>query len=611
MTLRTKLLLSQIPLFAVLVFLSALHQWSVSAVGGSAQNILRENYRSVLAAQRMGEAIERMDSSALFLLAGQRDRGAQQAATQRRMFDRELQVEEGNITERGERESTERLRTRWETYGRELDALFAIHDLEDARQVYFARTEPAFRAVKEAVDEILTLNGDAMVRKSDHTRHIAEQLSGLATLAALLALGISVMTALVVTARLLRPLWALRDAAQQLGAGNLDARAVVQGRDELSQLASDFNAMAVQLRRYRESSLGDLLAAQQAAQSAIDSIPDPVLIFDARGAILNLNREAEALLGDALRIHSADPLLGVDPTLRGVLTRMRTHVLLGRGPYAPKDFGDALAVPGTEGARYLLPRATPVHGVSGAVEGATIILQDVTRLRRFDELKNDLVATVAHEFRTPLTSLRMAVHLCLEGIAGPVTDKQAELLHTAREDCERLQGIVDDLLDLARIAAGRVEMRKVLVSVQNLVEGVVAEQGGFAQEHQVHLTCDVAPLAPQKITADPERLGLVLTNLVSNAIRHTPAGGTVTVRVPEATGTAARVEVHDTGVGIAPAHQRDIFLRFFRIPGSPAGGAGLGLSIAKEIVEAHGGTIGVTSQPGAGSTFAFEIPLAA
>ena len=107
MTLRTKLLLSQIPLFAVLVFLSALHQWSVSAVGGSAQNILRENYRSVLAAQRMGEAIERMDSSALFLLAGQRDRGAQQAATQRRMFDRELQVEEGNITERGERERQE------------------------------------------------------------------------------------------------------------------------------------------------------------------------------------------------------------------------------------------------------------------------------------------------------------------------------------------------------------------------------------------------------------------------------------------------------------------------------------------------------------------------
>ena len=102
------------------------------------------------------------------------------------------------------------------------------------------------------------------------------------------------------------------------------------------------------------------------------------------------------------------------------------------------------------GDRYFLPRGTPVYETRGVIVGATVILQDVTRLRRFEELKNDLVATVAHEFRTPLTSLRMAVHLCTEQVAGPLTDKQAELLHAAREDCDRLQGMVDDLLDLSR-----------------------------------------------------------------------------------------------------------------------------------------------------------------
>ncbi len=110
------------------------------------------------------------------------------------------------------------------------------------------------------------------------------------------------------------------------------------------------------------------------------------------------------------------------------------------------------------GDRYFLPRATPVYESRGVIVGATVLLQDVTRLRRFEELKNDVVATIAHEFRTPLTSLRMAVHLCTEQVAGPLTEKQAELLHAAREDCDRLQAMVDDLLDMSRIESGRVEL---------------------------------------------------------------------------------------------------------------------------------------------------------
>lgn len=608
MTLRAKLLLAQAPILAALLLLSVLHLWSVSAVGGAAQSILRENYRSVLAAQRMEDALERMDSSALFLLTGQRDKAQLQLEANRKRFEIELRVEEGNITEPGEMEAAAVLRQRWRDYQQRVDSLFTVKAVDEARLLYFSATEPAFRSVKAAADDILSLNQDAMVRKSDHARRLAERVSQIAALSALAAVVLGFLASLVLTARLLRPLLGLRDAARSLGAGNHDARAEVRGHDEISHLAKDFNTMAEQLKRYRASSLGDLLTAQQSAQSAIDSIPDPVIIFDAAGVVINLNREAEALLGVTHPSQSSDPLAEVEPALRDVLTRLRAHILAGKGPYAPKDFSEAIGAGRGENQRYLLPRATPFYGAGGSIEGATIILQDITRLRRFDELKNDLVATVAHEFRTPLTSLRMAVHLCLEGIAGPVTDKQIDLLHAAREDCERLQGIVDDLLDLARIASGRVEMRKVLVSVQNLVDGVVAEQQPVAQNKNVQLLTEISPLAPQTILADPERLGLVFSNLVSNAIRHTPEGGRVTVRVRDA-GQVARFEVSDTGQGIPVEYQRDIFLRFFRVPGSTTGGAGLGLSIAKEIVEAHGGKIGVESEPDRGSTFYFQIPL--
>jgi signal transduction histidine kinase len=218
---------------------------------------------------------------------------------------------------------------------------------------------------------------------------------------------------------------------------------------------------------------------------------------------------------------------------------------------------------------------------------------------------------VAHEFRTPLTSLRMAVHLCLEGVAGPITEKQADLLHAAREDCERLQGIIEDLLDLARLQAGRFEMRKVPLAVAELVDGAVAEQRSAAQQQHVTLIKEFSPLAQEKIVADPERLRLVFANLIGNALRHTPEGGSVTVRVREAgSPSLVRFEVRDSGPGIAPEYQREIFHKFFRVPGTAGGGAGLGLSIAKEIVEAHGGEIGVESQPGQGCVFFFTLPIA-
>ena len=256
---------------------------------------------------------------------------------------------------------------------------------------------------------------------------------------------------------MLQPLSALSEVTRRIGEGNFDARARVRGNDELAHLARDFNAMAARLAEFRKSS-GDLLQAHLSMQAAIDSIPDPVAIFSVEGNLQNVNDAAETLLGLKTDAGSKEPLRNVDAPTRAVLERIRSHILSGKGADVPKGFEDAVQLLTLLGDRYFLPRGAPVYETRGVIVGATVILQDVTRLRRFEELKNDLVATVAHEFRTPLTSLRMAVHLCTEQVAGPLTDKQAELLHAAREDCDRLQDMVDDFLDLSRIESGRVEL---------------------------------------------------------------------------------------------------------------------------------------------------------
>jgi NtrC-family two-component system sensor histidine kinase KinB len=608
MTFRTKLLLAQAPLAIVLALVCILAVATISSLGSHSQTILKDNYRSVLAAQRMEEAIERLqDSGALLFLSDQREEAPRQAVQYRQRFENELKVQEGNITETGEREVTQRLRALWIDYQEKFNRLQAIADPEAAKQSYFAQLEPAFHQVKGAAEELLAMNQDAMVRKSDNVRRTAERLNTIMIIAGLSALCIGLFLSTMLTSRLLRPLSTLSQVTRRIGEGDFHVRVNLQGKDELAQLARDFDAMVSHLSDYRSSSLGELLQAQQALQAAIDSLPDPVVVFSVSGEISNVNRAAETLLGLLLESAAKDPLQDVDPAVRAVLERLRAHVLSGKGPYIPKGFEEAIRLSSPEGERYLLPRATPVYEMGGALVGATVILQEVTRLRRFDELKSNLVATVAHEFRTPLTSLRMAIHLCLEEAAGPVTEKQADLLHAAREDCERLQAMVDDLLDLSRIETGRVEMRKRSTSTATLLKATLDEYRALGEERGVRL--DVAPLPiDEEVFIDPERVALVLSNLVSNALRHTPAGGQITLRAQPLNGWV-RFEVADTGAGIAQEHQPHIFEKFFRVPGTHAGGAGLGLSIAKEIVEGHGGTIGVESEEGRGSTFWFTLPL--
>jgi NtrC-family two-component system sensor histidine kinase KinB len=605
MTFRTKVLLAQAPLGLALVVLAVLAVRVTSSLGAGAEAILNENYRSVLAAQRMGNAIAALDRAALLRLAGRGGLDATEIDRHIEHFDAELAVERGNITEAGEREGAAELQQRWEAYRVRFGEFRAL-DGPAAAELYDRALAPGFLAVRQANDHILDLNQDAMLRKSDRAREQAARMGTVMVVASLGALLLGIVLSSLLTARLAQPVARLREAADRIGGGDFAARVPVAGRDEIAQLATTFNAMADRLDRYRRSSLGELLLAQQAAQSAIDSLPDPVVVFDADAEVLIVNRAAETLLGIGLGTGARAALEGVEPALRAVIEQARAHVLGGKGAYVPRGFEDAVRVAADgEGDCYYLGRATPVYGEQGGITGATVILQEVTRLHRFDQLKNDLVATVAHEFRTPLTSLRMAIHLCLEQSAGPLTDKQGDLLYAARDDCERLQRIVDELLDLARMQSGRMALRRQRVAPRALIDDAIDAQHGLAAERHVELTADVAPALPE-LDVDRDRLQLVFANLLTNAIRHSPPGAAVQVRSSSANGIV-RFEVHDRGPGIAAEHRQIIFEKFTQGESSP-GGAGLGLSIAREIVTAHGGEIGVDSALGRGSTFWFTLP---
>ncbi len=275
MTLRTKLLLAQAPLAAGLALVGLVALNTLQTLGRSSERILQDNFRSVLAVQRMNEAAERIDSAALFRAAGRPDKGDAQAGPNIEAFDTELRAQESNITEAGEAEATRRLRAAWNEYRAKYDAFRRIGGEQELRRHYFEELQPEFLRIKDAAERILEINQDAMLLKSDRARATAERNRSLLLLSTICALVLCLFASVSLTRRALRPLNLLSLAVRRIGEGDLEARARIQGEDEIAQVGRELDTMADKLREYRSSSLGELLQAQQASQAAIDSLPDP------------------------------------------------------------------------------------------------------------------------------------------------------------------------------------------------------------------------------------------------------------------------------------------------------------------------------------------------
>lgn len=261
--------------------------------------------------------------------------------------------------------------------------------------------------------------------------------------------------------------------------------------------------------------------------------------------------------------------------------------------------------------RVLEIRTNPVVSKAGKYLGCVTSLHDVTAAREIAVMKNEFVSMVSHELRTPLTSIKGYVDLIVDGEAGEINEVQREFLQIVQENSDRLVSLINDLLDISRIESGRVHLKVEPLEMGEVLQGVVDTFRTFADQSDVELSCHVARGLP-RAAADRDRVGQVLMNLVSNAIKYSPGGGSVLVSARR-TGNDVLVEVTDTGIGIEPDDVKQLFTKFFRVDSSltrEIGGTGLGLSICKSVIELHGGEIGVRSKSGKGSTFWFTVPVA-
>jgi len=600
--LRQKLSLGFGGLFLIILIIGIQSIIQFRDLGQSIDVILRENYRSVIACQEMKEALERMDSGILFTFLGYQKEGVEMIRKNELAFGEALDVELHNITVPGEGEKAASLKTLYANY---LDVLHKVENQalspEGRRNLYFKELFPLFQQLKKTADEILRMNQNNMHEANDLARRQAAAAQTRMYVFLLCGAMIAVAFMFFIGKWILRPIHRLMRSTEAIRDGNLDLVVQAESRDEIGRLSEAFNDMATSLRAFRRSEQAKLARTQEAAQETFSRLPDAVAIADLEGKVEISTTSAQNLFG-------LKPGTFVMDSPVAPLHRLFQNIK----NWQPQSYREEeklfqLFVNGDE--RYFHADAAPMTDRDGNLTGVILVMKDVTEKRYVEELKGGLISTVSHQLKTPLTSIRMAIHLLLEEKVGPLTEKQIELLIAAREESDLLHRILSNLLDISRIESGRVQMAYHSLSPHDLVMEAVDPFRRAAQDGGVDLETDIPDNLPD-VSADAGQIGHVFSNLLSNALRYTAPGGKIRITA-EAEDQMVRFFVTDTGSGIPNQFLQRIFEQFYRVPDQEnETGTGLGLAIAKEIVEAHGGTINVESQEGQGATFSFTLKKA-
>ncbi len=619
-SIRTKLVLT----FTCLIFLSLGSSfWSIYnfyALSSAVSTILNENYQSVLAAENMMKSLERQDNALLIASEGESPSSGGNVLENRDLFkdynaNRDAFYywynQAGRITsfprQAPLRDSIQNVYQRYTSQADLMNGRIAQGAFGDAKLYYYDMVRPLSNQLRELCLRLFELNQASMFDALPRAHAIANQTAYGTMLMSFIALALSIIAMLWLTRVFITPAEQLTDRVKQIGAGKLDLKIDVRSDDEIGQLSKEFNKMTERLMRFDQMNIEQILSEKRKSEAIVDRISDGLIMTDATMSILHANAVMTDLCCDGSQEVIGRPMEEVVYDDR--VKRMLRNCHEGKDP-EPGPRSQYFEFERNGARSYYRPRLTKITDSEGTLSGVLMVLQDVTQFRELDHMKSDFIATLSHEFRTPLTSINMSVDILNQEILGPLNERQRELINSTKEDCYRLTKLARELLQLSKLESGKVELKNEELDVAGVIAfSLHPLQLPFA-EKGIRLEVVADPELP-RIVADEQQISWVISNLATNALKHTDAGGVVTVRA-RVEGDALCIDVEDSGHGIAPENIDKIFDKFVQVKHTSdqtPGSVGLGLAIAKEIVELYGGKIWVASTIGKGSTFSFTLPL--
>jgi signal transduction histidine kinase len=594
--LRTRLFFGLLPLLLVIVATGGYAIHVCHKLAGPLQRDLVTDYRAALACQNMRTSATLMSNSIAFASSADPIGARRALVNQREAFTRELMGQSEAAAGTPRAKLVEGLDSAFQDFSALCDRTLAGGGAASLDE--FRASEAALYRVFSALDR-LTASDYSQSRETEReAESLASTAIGILSVTIGAAVALSAALAWMLASSLLTPIKALTASATALGEGNLETQVPEFSQDELGSLARSFNTMAERLRAYRDSTLARVLRTQRTMEATLTSAPDPLFVISKEGIFEVRNPAAEEL----------SKLPEFSGGLPAELSEPLARVLATDEHYLPTDYSRVVTFRVGRADRHYLPRILAIGDKLTEFKGAAVILQDVTKFRLLDDAKTNLVGTVSHELKTPLTGLRMAVYLMLEETLGPLGAAQREMLESARDDADRLLRILDSLLDLTRLEAGASALELRPTPVDTLLREIADEARAFISAAGHRLVVHAEP-GLGEINVDAGRLRHVFINLLSNASKYSADGGTVTLGAAPAPLGFVRFAVRNQGPAVPAEAVPRLFDRFYRVPGQSKPGVGIGLTIAREIVVAHGGSIACTSTED-GTEFYFLVPAA-
>ncbi|HWZ23465.1 MAG TPA: histidine kinase dimerization/phospho-acceptor domain-containing protein [Cytophagaceae bacterium] len=563
MKIKTKLSLGLGFLFAIILLLTGLGTYYIHRLSNDTKLITKDNYESLVYTKNMMRALDEMgiDKKSSLL-----------------KFETNLQGQEKNITERGEKEITIELRNEYKNLT--LDSL----------------NESEKNLIRQKLYQIIELNLQAIFRKNTEANTSANDAVLYMSLIGAFTVLITFSFIINFPGYIANPIRELTESIKEISKKNYSQRLHFKSNDEFGELASAFNKMAKELDDYENSNLAQIIFQKKRIETIINRMHDPIIGLDENKNILFVNGEAISILGV-----SENDVLGKyapDIALHNDLLRILLNETEQSKPM--KIFAE-------NKESYFLKETLQIFAEKQII-GSVIVLKNVTQFKELDVAKTNFIATISHELKTPIASIKMGLKLLEDSRVGALNGEQKKLIENIKEDSQRLLKITSELLDLTQIETGNIQLHYNLTSPKEVVDYAYHAMKFQAEQKGISILIDIEENLP-KLNIDLEKTAWVMVNFISNAIRYSPEKSKVNITVKKVADEIV-FAVKDFGKGIEEKYKDKIFDKFFKVPnGEFSSGTGLGLAISKDFIESQQGKIAVESDLNEGSKFKFSFVI--
>ena len=571
MKIKTKLNLGVGLLFILIIVLSLVSAFYIFSIKKDTQNILKANYETLEYSRNMLSSLDEIakDEPKAILL-----------------FETNLKKQLANITEDGEDKVTYNLQNNFQLLEKN-------------------RTDETIKAqIRQDIFEIMKLNMNAIKVKSDIAKVTAETanlwIAVVGTLCFLIAFNLLVN----LPNNIANPIKELTGSIKEIANRNYSERVHFQNHNEYGDLAKSFNSMAEKLEEYSNSSLHKLTFEKKRLETLINNMHDPIIGLDNNGNVLFVNDEALKIIG--LKQEEVIGQLASTLALKNDLMKS----LIINELESPKAHPMKIFADGKESyfEKENVNITIKPTGEEQSIDiGNVIILRNITIFKELDFAKTNFIATVSHELKTPISSIKMSLQLLENSSTGTINDDQKQLIESIKDDSQRLLKITGELLELSQLETGNIQLNIEKSSPNEIAKYAIEAVKVQAEQKQIEVILELEANLSE-VKADSEKSSWVLINFLTNAIRYSSENSVVTVKLKQEKNQIV-FQVTDKGKGIDKRYQSKVFDKYFQIPGSHKSGTGLGLAISKEFIEAQNGTIGVESELGLGSTFYFKLGM--